>query len=115
MIIAGKERKFALTVGAYEDIEKLCPNAEIGRLGDLLSGQNLMSNLINLAVILNRAYEEVNTPEGEKVESLTRKEVRKVSSINELMDEVSKAIDDGQETTVDTEPVIKKNEVAEEN
>lgn len=59
MLIHGKERKFMLTVGASQDVAKLCPDNDLKRMGELMQGDyvSITDNIMQLIVTLNSAYE----------------------------------------------------------
>lgn len=60
MIINGKEREFAYTVEAADEIGKLCKDGDVKNLDSLFAGtgQEGMKNDIKIALILNRAAED---------------------------------------------------------
>lgn len=60
MIINGKERDFAYTIEAADEIGKLCKNGDIKNIDSLFAGtgQQGMKNDIKIAIILNRAAED---------------------------------------------------------
>ena len=60
MIINGKERDFAYTVEAADEIGKLCKNGDVKNLDSLFAGtgQDGMKADIKIALILNRAAED---------------------------------------------------------
>lgn len=60
MIINGKERDFAYTIEAADEIGKLCTDGDVKNIGSLFdgTGQDGMKNDIKIALILNKAAED---------------------------------------------------------
>lgn len=59
MIINGKERGFALTVGASVEISEYCPSGDLQKIGELFSltyGKQIRS-LAKIIAALSRGYE----------------------------------------------------------
>lgn len=74
MVVFGKERHFLLTVGAAAEISALCPDGDLGRIGEIL-GANYDTSILSIAkviVALNKGYEQRQKFEtGEAGEPLT--------------------------------------------
>ena len=92
MIINGKERGFAYTVGAWCDINDY-----------VVANPDVSAATANLhkAVIMNRAFNDANGID----DGLTIEELRKLpaSVMFELLDEIKKAETEGSARTVETE------------
>lgn len=99
MIINGKERKFAYTVGAWCDINDY-----------VVANPDVSAATANLhkAVIMNKAYNDANGID----DSLTLEELRKLpaSVMFEMLDEIKQAEAEGSTRTVETEEKKQKNE-----
>lgn len=92
MIINGKDRKFAYTVGAWCDInDYVVANPDV----------SAATANIHKAVIMNKAFNEANGIDDD----LTVDELRKLpaSIMFEVLDEIKKAEDEGSLRTVETE------------
>ena len=118
MVVNGKERKFRLTVGAAAEISDLCPEGDLNRLDEVLSGVSTAKALRTAAkviVALNKAYEESENPEAEKPDTLTVREVLAldIAVFQELEDEAVLAFNADKKTEVELE-IPKKNEGADE-
>ena len=116
MIIHGKDRGFALTIGATIEIAEFCPNGDISRIGDAISSGGYarqMANICKLIVALNRGYEERRafTEAGYVPDPLTEKEVQSLTTadLTELQGEAMAAFARDSETTVETKPPKKDN------
>ena len=115
MIIHGKERGFALTIGATIEIAEFCPNGDISRIGDAITRGGYarqMSNICKLIVALNRGYEERKAFEenGYVPDPLTEQEVRSLTTadLTALQGEAMAAFSRDAETTVETKPPKKE-------
>lgn len=117
MIIHGKERGFALTIGATIEIAEFCPNGDISKIGDAISRGGYarqMANICKLIVALNKGYEERRAFEeaGYIPDPITEQEVRSLTTkdLTELQGEAMAAFAQDSRTTVETKP--SKKEVA---
>lgn len=117
MIIHGKERGFALTIGATIEISEFCPNGDIGKIGDAITRGGYarqMTNICKLIVALNKGYEERRAFEeaGYIPDPITEAEVRSLTTadLTALQAEAMAAFAHDSETTVETKP--SKKEVA---
>lgn len=116
MRIHGKERGFALTIGATIEIAEFCPNGDIARVGDAITKggySRQMTNICKLIVALNRGYEERRAFEedGYRPDPLTEQEVRSLTmaDLNALRDEAMAAFASDSQTTVEVKPPKKDN------
>ncbi len=107
MIIHGKERGFALTIGATIEIAEFCPNGDISRIGDAITKGGYscqMTNICKLIVALNRGYEARKAFEeaGYVPDPLTEQEVRSLTTadLTILQAEAMAAFGRDSETTV---------------
>lgn len=117
-----REINFARTMWANIQLAKLCPGNDIGRLEEIMSTNDFvkqMDTAINIILILKESYDR-RAKYGDKsyeAEPLTREELEMLNE-EELMELLNKAFEtfgvDG-ETTVETEPVKKKNEASPSN
>ncbi len=59
MLIHGKERKFMFTVSVALELAKICPEGNLERLGEVLSGDFTQSlpNIARFIVAMNMGYE----------------------------------------------------------
>ena len=85
MLIHGKERGFALTIGATIEIAEFCPNGDISRIADAITKGGYarqMTNICKLIVALNKGYEERRAFEeaGYTPDPLTENEVRTLTT-----------------------------------
>lgn len=119
MEIYGKEYGFRLTVGAACDIASRCPDGELQKFADLLTGHGLADGTegrIAFLVALSRGEEEARAFEmpGYRPEPLTPELLRTlpIVTFNELLAEASEAFGEGLKTTVGVKPA-KKNGDAE--
>lgn len=61
MIIFGKEKKFAMTVGAASEMAKMCPEGDLTRMGEIFDSGISFENVqkvAEMAIILSKAYED---------------------------------------------------------
>lgn len=113
MVLNGKERHFALTVGAYFDIAQICPEHDITMLGDLLSNDNMaMQTIIKMAVAMNKAYNDQRQWQGLETEgdSLTEAELytMPLDGLKALSNEVMASYTLGSATEVEAKDSKKK-------
>lgn len=115
MIIKGKERGFALTIGATIEIAEFCPNGDISRIADAITKGGYarqMTNICKLIVALNKGYEERKAFEGPGYvpDPLTERDVRALTTadLTELQAEAMAAFGRDAETTVETKPSKKE-------
>ena len=111
MIINGKERHFAYTIEAAEEIGKLCAEGDIKNLESLYTGtgQQGMKNDMKLAIILNKAYEDRKAyfDPHYHPDYLTEADFRHflVTDIGKLELEFAKVMTADSAVTVETAPV----------
>lgn len=119
MEINGREIRFLRTVKSTADIAKICPDGNIERLGELLSG-DLSTTLETGAKIihfLNEGY-EMNRhfyDKSYKPEILSVEEIMYLDNetYTELMRSAMNGLNNGAETTIEVEPT-KKKEISEQ-
>ena len=110
MLIHGKERGFALTVGASAEIADLCPDGDLKRLGEVLDGKygEMLRSTAKIIVAMSRGYEDGKAFEdpGYKPDPLTDREVLSLTTedFRRLQSEAMDAFQAGHKTTVETEP-----------
>lgn len=116
MIIHGKERGFALTIGATIEIAEFCPNGDISRIGDAITRGGFarqMTNICKLIVALNKGYEERRAFEeaGYIPDPITEAEVRSLTTadLTVLQEAAMAAFLKDSETTVEVKPPKKDN------
>lgn len=116
MIIHGKERGFALTIGATIEIAEFCPRGDISLIGDAITKGGYakqMSNIVKLIVALNKGYEERKAFEepGYVPAPLTEAEVRSLTTgdLTLLQNEAMAAFGRDSEKTVETKPQKKED------
>lgn len=93
MKIHGKDRYFAMTIGAAKKIAKLCPEGKLENLNIMLSGGStvdVVDKVTELLVILNEGYENKKayetpgyTPDVltiEELETLELEELKKLQA-----------------------------------
>lgn len=116
MIINGKERHFAYTIEAAEEIAKLCRDGDIKNIESLYSGtgQQGMKNDIKIAIILNKAYEDRKAyfDPHYHPDYLTEADFKffLVPDLGRLETEFAKVMAADSAVTVQTEPVQEKKE-----
>jgi hypothetical protein len=117
-----KNINFARTMWANIQLAKLCPGNDIGRLEEIMNTNDFvkqMDTAINIILILKESYDRRAKYEDKSYEAepLTRTDLEMLNE-EELMDLMNKAFEtfgvDG-ETTVETEPVKKKNGASPSN
>lgn len=109
MIIRGKERRFELNVQSHEEIAKNLRDEDFANFGELYQRGSLATIKadIMLAIIMNRAFEDHRAYDNPdyKPDYLTEEDFRFFSQaqLAELESELTKAMNAGNETTVETE------------
>lgn len=108
MKIHGKERNFAMTIGAAKKIAKLCPESKLENLNVMLSSGStvdMVEKVTELLVILNEGYENKKafetpgyTPDVLTVEEL---ETLEVEELTRLQTEALKTIKKDQKPDVE--------------
>jgi hypothetical protein len=81
MEIRGKEVGMLMTIGAYVQISKLCPNGDLKRLSDMF-GDNYatnVENIVGIIVALNGGFVASEALEGRKAFRLTEEMVLALS------------------------------------
>ena len=60
MIVHGKTRDFKLTIGASLAIAEICPDGDMERLGEVLTGpyHKVMKNAVSVILALQKGYED---------------------------------------------------------
>lgn len=110
MKIFGEEYGFALTVGASAEIADLCPDGDLNRMNELLSGR--MSKTINFTAsfitALAKGYDEVKRYSGEEVthKPLTVEMVKSLTTdvFYQVQAEALAAFREDTKTTVEVAP-----------
>ena len=102
MLINGKEVHFKATVGALIQISELCPEGDVNRVSELVTGMNASSLKASIKLI---SYLSAGT--------LTEAELMnmEVPQLQELLDEAFKAFREDQNGKVEVVP--KKDEATE--
>lgn len=114
MLIHGIERHFALTVGAYFDIAKICPEGDIRNLSDILEGDELKTFevIMHMAVAMNKGYNTSAKYLGHEAEddSLTIEELQTLSpfELPELANVIMESFQKGQRTEIELKESKKK-------
>ena len=115
MLINKRERHFEFNVQAHNEIANLCEDGDFANLGKLYgeSSSQRMATTIQLAIIMNRAYEDhraYDDPSYVK-EYLTEEDFRFMPFMDVLQVDktLSTVMRTGQETEVDAEPPKGKN------
>lgn len=111
MIIRGRERGFELNVQSHAEIESICEGNDFGNFMKLFDGKTQGENIridMQVACILNKGYEDrlaYEDPDYTPV-YLTMEDMRfmKISDVQQMEQELIKAIVAGSETTVEAEP-----------
>ena len=109
MIIKGKERRFELNVQSHEEIAKHLRDEDFANFGELYQRGSLATIKadIMLAITMNRAFEDHRAYENPdyKPEYLTEEDFRFFSQaqLAELESELTKAMNAGNEISVETE------------
>ena len=109
MIIKGKERRFELNVQSHEEIAKHLRDEDFANFGELYQRGSLATIKadIMLAITMNRAFEAHRAYDNPdyKPEYLTEEDFRFFSQaqLAELESELTKAMNAGNEISVETE------------
>lgn len=109
MIIRGKERRFELNVQSHEEIAKHLRDEDFANFGELYQRGSLATIKadIMLAITMNRAFEDHRAYDNPdyKPEYLTEEDFRFFSQaqLAELETELTKAMNAGNEISVETE------------
>lgn len=108
MIIHNKKYDFLFTVGAEEDIRKLCDSGNIEQISELLRNPlTAIDTYASVAVILNKWAVKYQEREGAVTSaSLFVDDVllMRPQELKELMAEIMKAMQDGYKTSIELEP-----------
>lgn len=109
MIIKGKERRFELNVQSHEEIAKHLKDEDFANFGELYQRGSLATIKadIMLAITMNRAFEDHRAYDNPdyKPDYLTEEDFRFFSQaqLAELETELTKAMNAGNEISVETE------------
>lgn len=109
MIIRGKERRFELNVQSHEEIAKNLRDEDFANFGELYQRGSLATIKadIMLAITMNRAFEDHRAYDNPdyKPDYLTEEDFRFFSQaqLAELETELTKAMNAGNEISVETE------------
>lgn len=109
MIIKGKERRFELNVQSHEEIAKHLRDEDFANFGELYQRGSLATIKadIMLAITMNRAFEDHRAYDNPdyKPDYLTEEDFRFFSQaqLAELETELTKAMNAGNEISVETE------------
>lgn len=109
MIIKGKERRFELNVQSHEEIAKHLRDEDFANFGELYQRGSLATIKadIMLAITMNRAFEDHRAYDNPdyKPEYLAEEDFRFFSQaqLAELESELTKAMNAGNEISVETE------------
>lgn len=118
MIIHGKDIRFRLTTGASGEIADLCPNRDINRIAEMLSGAFGDSVRVcdKFCVILNKWYVRAEKFAGRKADSLEEGEILVLdpAEYNQVMREAMSAFAGDSAQTVEVK-ATKKAEEGESN
>lgn len=116
VIVNGKERGFALTIGASVEISDLCPQGDLARLGEVFAqsyGKQIRTTAKIIAA-MSKGYENQKHYENPNYEpdALTVDEILTLdtATFQALTHEVMERFKIDQTTTVEVEP--KKKEVS---
>ena len=114
MKIYGREIGFLRTVKATSEIAKICPNGDIERLSELLMGDlsTTLETYANIIHYLNEGY-EMNKHFMDRSYQPQILGVDEIMSLDndtytELVKTAMAGIQNGAETTIETEPTKKK-------
>lgn len=117
MEIRGKEVGMLMTIGAYVQISKLCPNGDLKRLSDMF-GDNYatnVENIVGIIVALNGGYVASEALEGRKAFRLTEDMVLALSpeEFSSLQNMALATITKGAKGEVEVTKTEKKDEAGE--
>lgn len=108
MIIHGKDIRFKLTVGASGEIADLCPDRDIAKIGDMLSGAygDSIITTEKFCRILNKWYVRCEKYAGRKADSIEEGELLTLepNEYNQLINEAMGAFSSDAKTDVNAEP-----------
>lgn len=113
--INGKPYGFKLNIQAQCEIMDICPNGDISKFDELFKGNSskIIQNDIRVALILNKAYEDEKKWKDRSYEPLylTREDIMfglTAEELPQLEKEITKALMNGRETSVEAEVPKKK-------
>ena len=113
MKIAGKEIGFTLTVGASAEISKMCPEGDIGRIGEAMEGTyaETLEFVANFVAAMSKGYADAKKLEGEKADLITRDEIWAMppAMFRELQEEAMAAFKVDAKSEIQIEDTAKKN------
>lgn len=114
MEIRGKEIGMLMTIGAYVQISKLCPNGDLKRLAEMF-GDNYatnVENIVDIIVALNGGHVASEALEGRNAFRLTRDMVLALSpdEFSDLQNMALATITKGAKGEVEVEKTGKKEE-----
>lgn len=115
MFIHGREVRFLLSTGAMKEISEACPDKDLRNLSKTLSNTADSFDIIaKMAVSMSKWYEieQAYVQKGYKGIALAYNEcmVMDLEEFGQLTNEVMEAFQAGQKTTIETEPIKKKEE-----
>jgi hypothetical protein len=114
MIIRGKERHFEFNVQSHDEISRICRDNDIANMAELYENSvDTVHNIIRIAVILNRGYEDHKAYDDPdyKPEYLTEDDFKFMlyPDIRKLEGILNTVMAEGRETEIETAPVIDKS------
>lgn len=118
MNIFGNEYGFALTVGASAEISKLCPEGDLSRLGEVLSGDVFASTAnagAEIVAAMAKAYDQAQKFSGKTIDHppLTAEMVLALpqNAFMAVLSHAMSAFASDTAVTVEVEPSKKKENV----
>lgn len=119
MKIHGKDIRFKLTTGASGEIADLCPNRDLNKIGDMLSGaySDTLMTSEKFCRILNRWHVRSEKFEGREADLLEDGEILALSpdEYRQAMQEAMNAFTADTKQEVKAKPVKSKKATAEES
>lgn len=119
MNINGVNYGLKMTVGAEVEISRICPNGDISRLGEAVTGafDETVDAIAHIIVAMSNGYEKQKAYRDRTYTAnpVTFDEVRNYIEVLEqdefaqMQEELKVAMDEGMKPSIDAEPVKKKN------
>lgn len=111
MLINGKDITFHLNIRASKRIAALCPGRDITHIDEIFNRTDFvefMDNMVELAVAMSLNKDNEQPLTADDLEELD------ITELNNLVEELQRQFRADKQTTVETQPIKKKDTGAEE-
>lgn len=113
MELNGREVGFAYTMRASKMFAEFCPNRDISKVGDTISGKygNIIDNQVRFILALNQAYVKSAEHREEGQKPITEDELLDLDNdaFAKVFVEATQALNHDSETHIETKPTKKVN------